>query len=120
MPSSTPRRASSRWLVHLLRCSDGSLYTGVTHDVPKRLKTHAAGKASRYTHSRLPVKLAYSGSKSAALNREAATERLRRAEKHRLLDLCGRKNAAYLSRALLPARSRHIWVGAGGATQPLR
>ena len=57
--------------------------------------------------------LAYSGSKSAALNREAATKRLRRAEKDRLLDLCGRKNAACLSRALLPARSRHIWVGAG-------
>ena len=77
-----------RWLVYLLRCSDGSLYTGITNDLPKRLKAHAAGKASRYTRSRLPVKLAYSEpqrSKSAALKREVATKRLRRAEKVRLV-----------------------------------
>jgi predicted GIY-YIG superfamily endonuclease len=55
----TPRRASSRQLVYLLRCSDGSLYAGITNDLSKRLKSHAAGKASRYTRSRLPVKLAY-------------------------------------------------------------
>ena len=79
---------SSRWLVYLLRCSDGSLYTGITNDLPKRLKAHAAGKASRYTRSRLPVKLAYTEpqrSKSVALKREAAIKRLRRAEKDRLL-----------------------------------
>jgi putative endonuclease len=89
MPSPAPRRPSNpRWLVYLLRCSDGSLYTGITNDLPKRLKAHAAGKASRYTRSRLPVKLAYSEpqrSKSAALKREAAIKRLRRAEKDRLL-----------------------------------
>ena len=62
-----PLPSNSRCLVYLLRCSDGSLYTGTTNDLPKRLKTHAAGKASRYTRSRLPVKLAYGGSKSAAL-----------------------------------------------------
>ncbi len=73
-----------RWLVYILRCRDGSLYTGVTNDLPKRLKTHAAGKASRYTRSRLPVRLAYSEpqrSKSAALKREAAIKRLSRGEK---------------------------------------
>lgn len=84
----TPRRASSRWIVYLLRCSDGSLYTGITNDLPKRLKAHNAGKASRYTRSRLPVTLAHSEhqkSKSAALKREAAIKRLRRADKDRLL-----------------------------------
>ncbi len=84
----TPRHAASRWLVYVLRCSDGSLYTGITNDLPKRLKVHAAGKASRYTRSRLPVALAYSEpqkSKSAALKRELALKRLRRAEKDRLL-----------------------------------
>lgn len=85
----TPRRPSnSRWLVYLLRCSDGSLYTGITNDLPKRLKAHAAGKASRHTRSRLPVKLVYSDpkrSKSAALKQEAAIKRLRRAEKDRLV-----------------------------------
>ena len=77
-----------RWLVYLLRCSDGSLYTGITNDLPKRLKAHAAGKASRYTRSRLPVKLAYSEpqrSKSAALKREVAIKGLRRPEKVRLV-----------------------------------
>ena len=82
------RGPSSRWLVYLLRCRDGSLYTGITNDLPKRLKALAAGKASRYTRSRLPVRLAYSEpqrSKSAALKREAAIKRLRRAEKDQLL-----------------------------------
>lgn len=88
MPSPTPRRVSSRWLVYILRCRDGSLYTGITNDLPKRLKTHAAGKASRYTRSRLPVSLAYTEpklSKSAALKREAAIKKLRRAEKERMV-----------------------------------
>ncbi len=82
-----PARPSSRWLVYLLRCSDGTLYTGITNDLPKRLKAHAAGKASRYTRSRLPVTVAYTEpqkSKSAALKREAAIKRLRRADKERL------------------------------------
>jgi putative endonuclease len=68
----------------MLRCHDGSLYTGITNDLPKRLKAHAAGKASKYTRSRLPVRLAYSEpqrSKSAALKREAAIKKLSRKEK---------------------------------------
>ena len=89
MPSPAPRRPSpSRWLIYLLRCRDGSLYCGITNDLPKRLKAHTAGKASRYTRSRLPVTLAYSEpqkSKSAALTREAAIKSLRKAEKDRLL-----------------------------------
>jgi putative endonuclease len=84
-------RPSSRWLVYLLRCSDGSLYTGITNHLPKRLKAHAAGRASKYTRSRLPVRLAYSEpqrSKSAALKREAAIKRLHRAEKDKLVAKC--------------------------------
>jgi predicted GIY-YIG superfamily endonuclease len=76
------------WLVYILRCSDGSLYTGITNDLPRRLKTHAAGRASRYTRSRLPVTLAYTEpkrSKSSALKREAAIKALRRPGKDRLL-----------------------------------
>jgi putative endonuclease len=74
--------------VYCLRCSDGSLYTGITNDLPKRLKAHAAGRASKYTRSRLPVRLAYNErqkSKSAALKREAAIKRLTRAAKLRLI-----------------------------------
>jgi predicted GIY-YIG superfamily endonuclease len=87
MPTSR-RPSSPRWLVYLLRCSDGSLYTGITNDLPKRLKAHAAGKASRYTRSRLPVTLAYSEpqkSKSAALKREAAIKKLTRQAKTALI-----------------------------------
>ena len=88
VPSPAPRRPTSRWMVYLLRCRDGSLYTGITNDLARRLKTHAAGKASRYTRSRLPVRLAYSEpqrSKSTALKREAAIKKLARRQKDELL-----------------------------------
>jgi predicted GIY-YIG superfamily endonuclease len=90
VPSPAPHRrpSRSRWLVYLLRCRDGSLYTGITNDLDRRLKAHATGTASRYTRSRLPVTLAHTEpqpSKSAALKREAAIKRLRRAEKERLI-----------------------------------
>ena len=91
MPSASPaprRPEKPGWLVYMLRCRDSSLYCGITNDLPKRLKAHTAGKASRYTRSRLPVKLAYSEqkrTKSAALKRELAIKRLRRAEKDRLV-----------------------------------
>lgn len=76
------------WLVYILRCRDGSLYTGITNDLPRRLKAHAAGKASRYTRSRLPVKLAFHEpqlTKSQALKREAAIKRLPRRAKLSLI-----------------------------------
>ena len=82
------RRPAGQWLVYLVRCRDGSLYTGITNDLPKRLNTHAAGKASRYTRSRLPVTLVYTEpqpSRSAALKREAAIKKLTRPQKDRLI-----------------------------------
>ena len=87
MPRTSPS-PSPRWLVYLLRCGDGSLYTGITNDLDKRLKAHAAGRASRYTRSRLPVTLAYSErqpDKSRALRREAAIKKLRRIDKEQLV-----------------------------------
>ena len=96
MPSPAPRHASElRWLVYILRCRDGSLYAGITNDLDRRLKAHAAGKASRYTRSRLPVALAYTEpqpTKSRALKREAAIKKLRRAEKDRLLKARGSRS----------------------------
>jgi putative endonuclease len=70
--------------VYLLRCSDGSLYCGWTTDVERRLKAHNAGKASRYTSRRLPVRLVYArqmSDRSAAMREEARIKRLRRVEK---------------------------------------
>jgi putative endonuclease len=77
-----------RWCVYMLRCGDGSLYTGITTDVRRRLAAHDAGVGSRYTRSRLPVRLVYlehRASRSAALRREAAIKRLDRAAKLRLV-----------------------------------
>ncbi|WP_242344464.1 GIY-YIG nuclease family protein [Anaeromyxobacter terrae] len=72
------------WHVYVLRCGDGSLYTGATNDVERRVARHAAGEGARYTRARLPVVLVYSeraGDRSAALRREAALKRLTRTEK---------------------------------------
>jgi putative endonuclease len=75
-------------MVYLLRCRDGSLYTGITNDLPRRLTAHRAGTASAYTRSRLPVRLAYREAlpdRSAALRREAAIKRLPREAKLALI-----------------------------------
>ena len=79
--------ADEAW-VYVLSCADGSLYTGWTVDVDRRLAAHQAGTASRYTRSRRPVALAASWSlpgRSAAMREEARIKRLPRAEKLRLL-----------------------------------
>lgn len=71
-------------MVYLLRCRDGSLYTGITNDLTRRLSAHAAGTASAYTRARRPLRLAYhevAADRSAALRREAAIRRLTRAAK---------------------------------------
>lgn len=48
-----------QYFVYLLKCADGSLYTGFTVDLEARVKTHNAGKGAKYTRSRLPVELVY-------------------------------------------------------------
>ena len=76
--------------VYLLRCADDSLYCGWTTDLDRRLAAHCAGTASRYTRSRLPVKLAAAipvADRSAALREEARIKRLPRAAKLRLAGL---------------------------------
>ena len=72
------------WFVYMLWCGDGSLYTGCTDNVPRRLAVHQSGKGAKYTRSRLPVSLAYTeelADKSAALRREAGIKRLSRRQK---------------------------------------
>ena len=74
--------------VYLLRCADGTLYCGWTTDVERRVREHQAGTASRYTRSRLPVRLAWSkpvASRGDALREEDRIKRLSRAEKLALL-----------------------------------
>lgn len=76
------------WTVYILRCGDGTLYTGCTNDLPRRLRAHQSGKGAKYTRSRPPVVLAYreeAPDKSAALRREIAIKRLTRREKLALI-----------------------------------
>ena len=74
--------------VYLLRCADGSLYTGWTTDVERRVAAHAAGRASRYTRARLPVALETAlpmPDRGAALREEARIKRLSREAKLALI-----------------------------------
>lgn len=75
--------------VYMLRCRDGSLYTGWTNDLEKRLKAHNSGSASKYTRTRLPAELVYFEewkSKEAAMSREWHIKRLSREEKLKLIE----------------------------------
>ncbi len=70
--------------VYLLRCRDGTLYCGWTSNLERRLKMHAAGRASRYTRARLPVELAFArtmADRTAARREEARIKRLTRSQK---------------------------------------
>lgn len=78
------------WKVYILRCGDGSLYTGITKDIPARLELHRSGKGAKYTRGRGPLEVVYQEElpdKSAALKREYAIKRLRREEKERLISV---------------------------------
>lgn len=72
----------------MLSCADGSLYTGWTNDLAKRLDNHQAGKGAKYTRSRLPVTLAYYETyetESEARKRECAIKKLSRQQKEKLI-----------------------------------
>lgn len=72
------------YYVYILRCADGTLYTGITDDVERRVAVHNSGKGAKYTRGRGPVEPVYRErcpDKPTALRREAAIKRLRRAEK---------------------------------------
>ncbi len=76
------------WYVYILRCNDGTLYTGSTDDVARRQDVHNSGKGAKYTRSRRPVVVVYTEeceSYSAALKREYAIKQLTRKQKMELI-----------------------------------
>jgi putative endonuclease len=76
------------FFVYMVRCADGTLYTGFTTDLVARVEVHNSGKGAKYTRSRLPVSLVYSEpceSLSAALKREHQLKPLSRAKKEALI-----------------------------------
>lgn len=73
---------------YIVRCSDGTLYTGWTNDLDKRLKAHNEGKGAKYTKSRLPVSLVYYerfDSKEEAMSREWAIKKMGKLQKEKLI-----------------------------------
>ena len=77
------------WFVYILSLKDGTLYTGITNNIDKRMKKHASGKGSKYVRSRLPLSLVYVEAvinKSIAAKREFKIKQLKRKDKIRLID----------------------------------
>lgn len=77
------------WKLYIIRCGDGSLYTGITTDVEKRLEAHRNGKGAKYTRGRGPLELVYRedcGDHSAALKREMEIKALSRVDKLKMID----------------------------------
>lgn len=78
---------------YILRCGDGTLYTGWTNDLKKRVTAHKSGKGAKYTHSRLPVELVYYETfetRAEAMRREVQIKKMTREQK---LELIGQKNS---------------------------
>lgn len=81
-------KGSEDWALYILRCCDGSFYTGITKDLTRRFKMHQEGKASRYTRTRRPVEILYHekcGNRTQALVRECAVKELSRKKKEELI-----------------------------------
>jgi DNA-3-methyladenine glycosylase I len=79
---------ATEWFVYILRCADGTLYTGITNNLVRRCSQHNVGTASRYTRSRLPVEVVYQepqATRSLALKRELAIKALSRPQKESLI-----------------------------------
>lgn len=75
------------WSVYIVRCADGTLYTGTAKDLDARIADHNAGRGAKYTRGRLPVTLVYTepaADRAAAQRREHAIKRLPTPEKHGL------------------------------------
>jgi len=82
------KRGRKDWAVYILRCGDGSLYTGIAKDVQARVKQHSEGRGASYTRTRLPVKLIYRQeglTHSTALIREAQIKGMSRSKKEEII-----------------------------------
>ena len=76
------------WTVYILLCGDGTYYTGITNDLPRRLQAHRSGRGAKYTRGRGPLTLVYTEEqpdRAAASRREAAIKALTRGEKEGLI-----------------------------------
>ena len=91
------------WYVYIVRCADGSLYTGITKDVESRVSLHNAGRGAKYTRARRPVELVYRemvSDRGAAVRRECAIKRLRPIAKRKLITKSGEPKSTQEIRSL--------------------
>ena len=92
-------------VTYIVECSDGTLYTGWTNDIEKRMKAHNQGQGAKYTRGRTPVELVYLESfetKQEAMKREACIKRLKRRDKLALIASC---DVTAVAAACRPQRS---------------
>ncbi len=87
------------WYVYILRCADGTLYTGITCDLTRRLRQHNLGRGAKYTRGRGPVELAFA---ETCADRSAASKR------------------EYAVKRMTPEQKRHLITGFDGSTLPDR
>ena len=102
-------KPSEKWFLYILKCCDGSFYTGITNDLERRFKMHQAGKASRYTRSHRPVEMVYSETcrdRSSALIRECEVKEWPREKKERLIS--GEERKPSRKRKKKKSRSREL------------
>ena len=112
------QRSRARWCCYLLQCADGTLYTGITNALDRRLARHNAGTASKYTRARRPVRLIWcepARDRAAASRREAALKRLRRGDKQALATSLPPGDVGRQPRPRLGAERRAL-----GRRQPVR
>jgi len=77
-----------QWCVYMIRCSDNSLYTGITTDIDRRFRQHSEGKGAKYFRGRTPLQVVYregNHSRCSAAGREYVIKRMNRAEKERMV-----------------------------------
>lgn len=101
-PPLMPKKASETWFLYIVRCADGTLYTGIARDVQARIAAHDAGKGARYTRGRGPLTLCAVRrfrTKGAALSLEHAIKQMARVEKEQLIQ------SGRLARLRLKART---------------
>jgi len=95
------------WRVYIIRCSDDSLYTGITTDMERRWRQHAACKGARYSRGHKPLEIVYlesSADRSSASRREAAIKHLPRCDKQALIQ--SRRNEIGIRKGLYFAGNR--------------
>ena len=108
--SGSSRRKLDPWFLYILKCADGTLYTGITNNLERRLKAHSAGRASRFTRVRLPIELLYQEAcvgRTQALVRECAVKAFPRSRKLELVQF-GKSGSSRKKLARKPHRLRRL------------